>query len=46
MILRNNIPKWLGTHVQLALRVRSPHNLFETFGMFWEDSGSEDLTTY
>ena len=35
-----------GTLVKPAFELRSLPKLFETFGMFCEDSGSEDMKTY
>ena len=41
--------EWFGTCAKPGFQLRllrSPPKLFETFGMFWEESGSEDLITH
>ena len=36
---------WLETHVKPAFQLGTPWKLPETFLVFWEDSGSEDLVS-
>ena len=37
--------KLFGSQVKPAFQLRSLSKLLETFGMFWEDYGSEDMST-